>query len=74
MSDKIVKFHPKNAAKDPDYVLEQAIGQYKNMLIIGWDKNDMLDVRSDTELKTSDILYLIEKFKHKLIRGDYAGE
>lgn len=71
----VVKFYPQDAAKNPDSVLEQAVGQYSNVLIIGWDKDGDLDARASIGLKAgSDVLWLIECFKHKLLLGDYCDE
>lgn len=71
MTDGVVKFYPKGAAKDPDVVLERAIGNYQDVLIIGWNKEDQLDVRSNTELSHKDCLWLVKNFEHRLLRGDY---
>lgn len=72
MTGEVIKFYPKDAAKDPDAVLEQAIGAYKDVLVIGWDESGALDARG-TELFADgrEILWLIERFKHKLMAGDY---
>lgn len=68
----ITKLYPKDAATNPDAVLEQAIGVYGEVLIIGWDKFDELNVRSTTTLNASQVLWLIEVFKQKLLNGDYC--
>ena len=68
----VVKIFPKDAAKDPDAVLEQAIGQYDNVVIIGLDKEGMLDPRASLGLNSANILWLIEVFKAKLLAGDYV--
>lgn len=71
----IVKFYPKDAGKDADAVLEQAVGQYSEVLILGWDKDGDLDVRATLGLKDgADLLWLIETFKLKLLKGDYLPE
>ncbi len=71
---KVVKFYPKDSAEKPDLVLEQAIGNYGEVLLIGYDKAGDFDVRSSTNWKTADILFAVETFKMKLIRGDYFDE
>lgn len=69
----VVKFYPKDAAKDPDAVLEQAIGGFSEVLVIGWDKEGILDARATLGLKDGgDLLWLVESFKHKLMNGDYS--
>lgn len=71
MSD-IIKFYPKNAADNPDNVLELAVGEYESLLILGFDYDGELDARASTNINTGEILILIEKFKAKLINGDYC--
>lgn len=72
---QVVKLYPKNAAKDADNVLEQAIGQYSEVLIIGWDKNGGFDARATLGLKDgADCLWLVEAFKFKLMNGDFLPE
>lgn len=72
--DNVTKFYPKDAAKNPDAVLEQAVGEYESVFVIGWDKNGYLDPRASTNLKQEQILWLIETFKMKMLRGDYAED
>ena len=70
----VVKFYPKDAAKDADAVLEQAVGGFSEVLVIGWDKDGILDARATLALKDGgDLLWLIESFKAKLMNGDYTG-
>jgi hypothetical protein len=75
MSD-VVKFYPKDAAKDADNVLEQAIGEFDEVLILGWrkDAEGTMDARATLGLKNGDMLWLIERFKFNLLSGDYEGE
>lgn len=68
----VIKFYHSNAGVNPDSVLEQAVGVYTDVLIIGWDKTESLDVRMNTGMKKKDILWLMEQFKHKLLNGDYG--
>lgn len=71
----IVKFYPKDAAKDADYVLEQALGVYDEVMIIGWDKDGQFDARATLGLKDGgDCLWLVETFKFKLMNGDFKAE
>lgn len=71
----IVKFYPSDAAKSADNVLEQAIGVYDQVIMIGWDKDGNLNARATLGLKDGgDVLWLLETFKHKLLSGDYAGD
>ena len=69
---QILKFTPKDAAKDPDHVLECAIGEYESVFVIGWNKDGTLDPRSSTSLSPAQLNYMIDIFKHKLLNGDYT--
>ena len=60
---KITKFYPKDAAKNPDAVLEQAIGCYDKVLVLGWDADGNLDARASTNASKKDLLWMIEGFK-----------
>lgn len=72
--DNITKFYPKDAASSPDAVLEQAVGQYENVLIIGYDKDGCFEIRADLGLDHKEMLWMVEMFKHKLLHGDYSEE
>lgn len=73
MSDeKVVKFYPANASDNPDMVLEQAAGEFNDVLVIGWDKDDELDARCSSGIsRKAETVYLLQTFLHKLLNGDY---
>ena len=72
-SDNVVKFYAKDAAKVADNVLEQAMGVYDQVLVIGFDKDGELDARATMGLADGGaVLWLVECFKAKLMNGDYA--
>lgn len=56
-----------------DAVLEQAIGMYDQLLILGWDKEGNLDIRATTDMSTQSSLWTVEAFKTKLLNGDFSG-
>ncbi len=70
----VVKFYPKEAAKNPDNVLEQAVGVYDEVFIIGYDKDGKLDVRASTNFQVREIFFALEAFKFKVLNGDYDTE
>ena len=75
VSDNIIKFYPMNAAENPDNVLEQAIGDFASVLIIGWDKDGDLSARASLNLKGGpEVLWLLEAVKFKLMNGDYVDD
>lgn len=71
---KVVKFYPKEAAGKPDNVLEQAVGAYDQVFIIGYDKEGKLDVRSTTNFRLREIFFALEAFKFKVLNGEYDTE
>jgi hypothetical protein len=68
---EIKKFYPKDAAKSADNVLEQALEVFDEVLLIGWNKDGNMEARATLGLKDGDVLWLIEKFKHNLLSGQY---
>jgi hypothetical protein len=74
MGGKIVKFYSKDAAKDPDAVLEQCIGKYQNVLVLGWTQDGEFSPRADLNLKPNEMLWLMELFKQNLLSGVYDAE
>lgn len=68
---EVIKIYPEGSAKNPDAVLEQAIGKYDQAFIIGYDKDGRMDVRASTNMSCRDILWLLESFKSKMLNGDY---
>jgi hypothetical protein len=70
----VTKFYAKDAAKDPDAVLEQCMGEYENVLILGWTPDGVFDPRADLNLKPNEMLWLIEQFKYNLLSGVYDKE
>ena len=64
----------RDPAKDPDVVLEKAKGVYESVLIVGYDKDGVLDVRGSTNQDAKSILFMLEQFKSKLLNGDYKDE
>ena len=71
MEDNIIKFIPRDAASDPDVVLEEAKGQYTKVILLGFDGDGNLDTRASLNVTYQEILWMLELFKHKLLYGDY---
>lgn len=61
---EIVKLRP---AEDPDEVLTRAVGSYGELLIIGWTKEGVAQMRSTLGMEAGDILLLIEIAKKMLL-------
>ncbi len=69
----VIKFYPNDAFDNPDLVLEQAIGIYEDVLVFGIDKGGNMDCRA-SNMTDEHLLWLVSKFQHKLMNGDYAEE
>lgn len=73
MSATVIKFYPNDAAKNPDSVLEQAIGAYNDVFILGYGVDGELQARASKNLgDASKLLFILEQFKVKLVNGDYT--
>jgi len=70
MSDNVVNLFNH---VDPDTVLTKAVGNYSNVLVIGYDKNGELDVRADSGTSHERCSFLATLFIQKLCNGDYSG-
>ena len=65
---------PLRPADDPDTVLDRAKGQYSEVVVIGYNHEGELEVRSTTDTDHKEVLWLLGLFKHKLLNGDYFEE
>lgn len=70
----IVNFPVPNAAEDPNVVLEKAKDQFESLVIIGWDKDGILDARASLNLSAANIHWIVSVFQAKLLNGDYADD
>lgn len=69
MTANVVQLRP---GDDPDGVLSAAIGNLKDVLIIGYDHNgDAYAAGSGYFADGGNILWAIEAFKAKLLSGDF---
>lgn len=64
---KVTKMYPKNAADNPDYVLEQAVGEYSAVMILGYDKQKKLELRTSTNMNRKEMLWIMERVKAIII-------
>lgn len=76
MSNTVVKMYPKNAADNPDNVLEMALGNYVDVLVLGYDENgDLIAQCSSGLVDGGELLWLLEQFKRSLLAGEFdAGD
>ena len=67
----VIKLYPLEVEENPDAVIEQAIGEYESVLIMGYSSDGYLQVRASTNLDQGKLLWMIEAFKLNLLEGDY---
>lgn len=61
-------------AHNPDHVLEQAKGNYAQVLIVGFNHDGEHDTRASLNVDGKMALWLVEAFKARLMSGEYAPE
>ena len=62
----IIKLAPE--AADADDILEDAKGNFKELIIIGWDKkDDFLRAMSSSSLSSADTVFLMKLFETALV-------
>ena len=64
-----------NPASNPDTVLKEAVGDFKEVLILGYDHDGYMSVAASTGMAPkAELLMLIENFKHALMDGVYDDD
>ena len=61
---RVTDLYPNN---NPDYVLEQALGEYESILLLGYDEEGNLSMKSSTNLTRGDLLWIVETFKRDIL-------
>ena len=68
----VITFPVKNAAINPDVVLDKAKGEYESLCIVGWNHDGKIDLRASLNLNHVQLNWLLGVIQHKLQNGDYA--
>ena len=55
-------------------MLEKALGQYQSVVVIGYNDEGELQAAASMNLRSHEILWLIESFKLRLLNGDYGKD
>lgn len=64
-----------NPASNPDTVLKEAQGDFKEVLLLGYNYEGYMEVRATLGLAPkAELLMLIENFKHALMNGVYDDD
>ena len=67
----VINILPEKASADE--ILEDAKDQYKEVLILGWDRDNIMRAKASSTLEVKDIIYIIEVFKQTLISSGYEA-
>lgn len=71
MSAEVVQLDTGTLAT-PDQMFDELKGEYSQALVIGWDQHGDLKVYASAGLTDGgELLWLIEKFKANLLKGEY---
>jgi len=68
---KVTKLYPKDAAKNPDFVLEQCIGVFEHVVVLGYTHDGALECRSNTTFSEAEMMNCIRTFEHNYYGGLY---
>ena len=63
---KVVQFQ-QGMDRTPDDALNASVGDFKSVMIIGWDEDDILNIVSSSDVTNKDALWLLEKVKWELM-------
>lgn len=64
-----------NPSSNPDTVLKEAQGVFKEVLILGYGQEGYMEVRASAGMAPkAELLMLVEYFKHALMNGEYDDD
>ena len=73
-NDNVVKLHPPDPHEDPDNVINESLGVFDEVLVLGYNKDGELEARASTNMQSRDILWLLETFKQVFLEQKLQGE
>ena len=65
----VINIVPNKASADE--IFEDCKGQFNEVLIIGWDHDNLMKAKSSSTLDIKDVVYMMEVFKQALISTGY---
>lgn len=65
----VVRLRPRDAT-DPDQVLEQAVGKYNHVVVVGVDSDGNFDARCSLGVSVEQAVWLLEKTKSMILTMD----
>ena len=69
MSDGPIKLVTTDKMLEPDIVLERAKDVFTHVIVLGWDRSEMLDVRASSNLSNEQTVYLMELAKYAILQA-----
>lgn len=64
-----------NPSSNPDTVLKEALGAFKEVLLLGYNQEGYMEVRASAGMAPkAELLMLVENFKHALMNGYYDDD
>ena len=57
----VKKFYPANAAENADFVLEQCLGAFEDVVVLGLDQDGGFEIRTTTTLTDAEVIALIAR-------------
>jgi hypothetical protein len=75
MTDNIIPLQVASDAEQADAILDEAKGQYEDVLILGWNKDGVMQVMSsDAFLTPKERFYILEAAKHDALRTTFEED
>jgi hypothetical protein len=72
--DNVIGLQIANDAEQAESVLEDAKGQFQDVLILGWNKEGNMQIMSsDAFLGAKERFYILEAAKHAALRDAFQG-
>lgn len=74
MTGNVIKFYPANADDSPDAVLERAIGEFDQVVVIGFNKAGTFEARITSGLTMAEVNMLSDTLKWQIIEYMMSGD
>ncbi len=65
--ENIVKLYHRNSLPSADALLTQEVGEFADVMLVGYDHDGRLRYCATKGLKVADLFFLVDNFKHDII-------
>jgi len=69
---ELLKVYPDNAQKDPDKVLQCAVGDFSEVIVLGFNKDGHIEGRVSLELNEMDAYYLLQALAADILSNKFS--